>query len=231
MIKLDKQQKSIDNVISLAIAIKKKKEKIGFFDLETQNLFVDLEPKWNSLSSKEKEKLRFTLIPKMKISIAGILTINKQDGIPVYTYYSEDEVKKLEKDLKELDKIVGHNLFRFDFHVLAPYISQESLDEIKSKTIDTWKLLEDETKEWMKLDDLGNLNFGVTKTVDTLKIPQMWRDGKYEEVKEYLKRDLDILASVFYYGISQTSMTYYKKNYGKVIGTRSKIFNWEQLID
>ena len=47
--KLDKQPKSIDNVINdLAIAIKKKKEKIGFFDLETQNLFVDLEPKWNS---------------------------------------------------------------------------------------------------------------------------------------------------------------------------------------
>lgn len=229
---MNQQNKSIGDIIQdLATELKQKNDKIGILDIETQKLFVDLEPKWNKLSSTEKQKLGPKLIPKMKVSIAGLLTFDKEDAIPVYAYYSDDEIKQLEKDLGGLDKIIGHNLFRFDYLVLSAYISQKNLHKIKIKTIDTWKLLRDETEEWISLNDLGKLNFGITKIIDTLKIPQMWRDGKYEEVKEYLKLDLDLLASVFYYGFSQNSIKYYEKNYGDIIGTNSKVFNWKPLID
>ena len=219
----------MSNLISILAS---KKDKVGIFDLETQYLFVELDPNLNKLNWKQKKATKTRLIPKLKVAIAGLLTFDTKNLKPVYTYYGEKEIFNLEKDLLKLDKIVGHNLHEFDYHVLAPYFSEGNITLIKAKTIDTWKLLRDETGEWMRLDDLAKLNFWSKKTIDTLEIPKMWREGKYSEVQEYLERDLDISAQLFCYGISQTSLEYYLMGYGKVVkGKSSKAFNWERLIE
>ena len=220
----------IEKLVSkLIVCLKTYKKKVGFFDLETQKLFKDIEPKWDNFRFKEKESLRPKVIPQMKISISGILSIDKSNK-PLYTYYEEDEVDKLINHLSILDKIIGHNLLRFDYDVISAYVSESILQEFKAKTIDTWRLLKEKTNQWIGLDDLGKLNFGISKTIDTLQIPKMWKEGKQNEVKKYLKRDLDILALVFYNGLNQLPIKYYKKSYGKVLGTKSVNVNWQQLV-
>lgn len=211
--------------------LRSKKDKIGFFDLETQYLFRELEPKWESMTSKSKQKMRASLIPKMKVSVAGILKLDKKKSDLAYRYYEEDEVEQLEEDLLKLDKIVGHNLLRFDYLVLVDYFSNYAFNKLKDKTIDTFKLIKDETRVWTRLEDLGKLNFGVAKPVDTLKIPKMWRDGHHKEVKSYLKMDLNMTAALFLSGVTSKSISYHLKDQGNIAGTRSKTFDWTHLVE
>ncbi|OLS19725.1 MAG: hypothetical protein HeimC2_40310 [Candidatus Heimdallarchaeota archaeon LC_2] len=201
---------------------------IIFFDLETQNLFVELEPKWNSMKWKDKQKIRVDLCKRMKVSIAGLLFF--KNGKPTYKYFTEDNIQELEEELLKATKIIGHNLLEFDYDVLYAYIPKKSLEQIKNKTLDTMKLMSEVTKQWSSLDDLGNLNFDIGKTINTLEIPKMWRDGKYDEVRDYLKIDLDLLAGVFYYGLSKQPLKYNVKDYGRLVGQKEVILDWKNRV-
>ena len=128
-----------------------------FFDLETQHLFQELG--MTDYRSRDPTKL--------KLAVAGILS-NKE-----YFFFEESQVQELFKTLNQADLIVGHNLFKFDYLVLQPYIKQDIIKTLQNKTFDTMLELEKLTGCWTSLDDLGNRNVGVTKTIDTLKIPKM----------------------------------------------------------
>ena len=61
----------------------------------------------------------------------------------------------------------------------------------------------------------GQLNLGITKSEDTLKIPKMWRDGKHDKVKEYLRRDLEITKGIYDYAKKKESLNIPIKNIGQ----------------
>ena len=66
----------------------------------------------------------------------------------------------------------------------------------------------------------------MTKIVDTLKIPKMWRDGKHQEVKDYLLNDLKMTEAIFNHGRNVGKIKYEHKNYGKIIGEREVHVKW-----
>ncbi|MDH5401933.1 MAG: hypothetical protein OEY49_05525 [Candidatus Heimdallarchaeota archaeon] len=190
-------------------------KKIGVFDLETLYLFNEIDPNWDNMNYKRKKSAELTIIPKLRISVAGILTVSNK--IPIYSYYLEEQIESLLTELDKLDLIIGHNIVDFDYKILDSYSNNISTS-LLPKTIDTLIPFQKRNLGWPSLNDLGKLNFNVTKTIDTLKIPEMWRAGKFEEVKEYLKRDLDLQAAIYSLGISKGEITIYNKKYGKIMG-------------
>jgi DEAD/DEAH box helicase domain-containing protein len=178
---------------------------IVFFDLETQHLYQEL-------GTKDSTKL--------KLAVAGILS-NKE-----HLFFEEDQVQDLFKNLTQADLIVGHNILRFDYSVLKPYIKQDIVKTLQNKTFDTMLELEKVTRCWTSLDDLAKRNLGMAKSVDTLKIPEMWRNGKHQEVKDYLLNDLKMTEAVFNHGKNVGKFKYEHKNYGKSLGEREVSVKW-----
>ncbi len=183
--------------------------KTVFFDLETQYTFQEL--------GMDKQNMDPT---KLKLGMAGILC-NKE-----HMYFEESQAQELFETLNQADLIVGHNLFRFDYLVLQSYIKQKIIETFQNKTFDIMLELDKLTQCWCSLDDLGKRNVGFTKTVDTLKIPKMWRDGKHQEVKDYLLNDLKMTEAIFNHGRNVGKLKYEFKKYGKSLDEREICVKW-----
>jgi len=197
-------------------------QRIGFFDLETQWLFQEIEPRWEQMSWREKTEIRDTLSKKLRLAVAGLM-----DHEGNVKFFTEENIEELFNALESVDLIVGHNLFGFDYIVLSSYHSSvDVVEKFQEKTFDTLQELEKVTGNWTALNDLGQLNLGVHKSEDTLKIPKMWRDGKHDEVKEYLRTDLEITKGIYDYGKTRGELKYTHKDYGKIKGVRTVKVHW-----
>ena len=199
-------------------------QKIGFFDLETQRLFQEIEPRWEQMSWREKTKIRDTLSKKLRLAVAGLM-----DHEGNVKFFTEENIGELFNALESVDLIVGHNLFGFDYIVLSSYHSSvDVVEKFQEKTFDTMKELKKVTGKcnWIGLNDLGQLNLGITKSEDTLKIPKMWRDGKQDKVKEYLRRDLEITKGIYDYAKTQGELKYTHKEYREIKGVRTVKVHW-----
>jgi hypothetical protein len=182
---------------------------IVFFDLETQHTFQELGMGFYNRNPT-----------KLKLAVAGIIT---NEG---HLFFQEDEVDELFRTLSRADKIVGHNLFRFDYLVLEPYLDFSVQKSLKTKTFDTMRELEKKTGCWVGLDALGRLNLGMAKTVNPLKVPKMWREGKHDEVRSYLLNDLKMLKGIFEHGKKFGKLKYEHREYGVDMGTREVPIEW-----
>jgi DEAD/DEAH box helicase domain-containing protein len=141
--------------------------------------------------------------------------------------FTEENIEELFNALESVDLIIGHNLLRFDYIVLSPYYSSmDVVEKFQEKTFDTMKELEKVTGIWTGLEDLGQLNLRIHKSEDTLKIPEMWRDGKQDEVKEYLRTDLEITKGIYDYGKTRGELKYTHKEYGEIKGVRTVKVHW-----
>lgn len=200
---------------------------IGFLDIETQFLFHELDPEYNNLSFGEKQQLRETLLPQLKLAIAGLLISDTDaDAQLSYHYYTEENIGELFETLKTIDVIIGYNLFTFDYGVLEQYTTSAMMHLLKAKTFDLFEDLKDRTEVWIALNDLGKLNINKQKSNDTQKIPKMWRNGDRDGVTSYLKQDLDVTYELFQYGAKAGCLIYPHKKYGKFKGIRKVLIDW-----
>src|SRR3989344_6316687 len=190
--------------------------KIGFFDLETKYLFEEMDPSYPAMSSWDKKKRADTLISKIGLATACIIT----DGSKPETFtFDEGNEKELMEALNGYDRIVGHNVLKFDYPVLSSHFNGDILAHYAPKTLDTFEELKKATPDqWVGLDDLAQLNLGRKKTEDSKKIPSMWRAGKKPEVRAYCENDVQLLKDVYYYGKEHGKLKYTKKDYGRGIG-------------
>ncbi len=184
--------------------------KTVFFDLETQYTFQEL-----GMNKQNRDPT------KLKLAVAGIL-YNKE-----HMYFEEGQIQELFETLNQADLIVGHNLLRFDYLVLQPYSEQNIIKKLQNNTLDTWDELRKVTGGcWTSLDDLAKRNLCLTKTHDASEIPKMWRDGKHQEVKDYLLNDLKLTEGVFNHGKNVGKFRYEHKDYGKSLGEREVSVKW-----
>jgi len=184
--------------------------KTVFFDLETQYLFEDL-----GLNRRDPRAST-----KLKLAIAGVLA----DGHP--SFFMENKVNDLLQALGQADRIVGHNLFRFDYIVLEPYTDLDISVSLRPKTVDMMYEIDKKTSCWTRLDNLCELNLGITKTENPLKIPKMWREGKHVEVRDYLLNDLKMTEAIYNHGKKHGKLKYEHKEYGESKGIREVSVEW-----
>lgn len=194
-----------------------KEKDILYLDIETKYIMQDFEGGW-----KRAENYK-----KIGIAELGILQNGK------YETFEETNILNLVYrlcDASNVKLIVGHNITQFDYEVLKHYFTKDVMDELKMKTFDTMLEFAKHTKDnagWVSLDDIASRNFGMQKTENSIKIPEMWRNGETEKVKAYLLNDLLMTEKFFLAGKKGQNFKHDHKIYGKSQGEREIFVKWQ----
>lgn len=178
-----------------------------FFDLETRNLFEDVEPMWRGMDWQERDANQARLCRKLGIAVAGVGVDGRVD------FFEEDEAELLVGTLLAADLIVGHNVLAFDYLVMEPFVGAARVARMKPKTLDMLHALRQVTGVRIGLDDLAQLNIGKGKTDDPKMVPSLWRKGERDRVKSYLKSDVELTKEVYEYGKRKGKLRYTKKDW------------------
>ena len=137
---------------------------IVYFDLETQKSAAEVGG-WGN-------------IDRMGVSVAVLYHSQKAE----YEVYLEKDVDRLISDLRRADLVVGFNVLRFDYTVLAAY---SVFDLSTVPTLDLMVSLEEKIKHRVGLDAVAEATCGVKKTASGMEAIQWWREGKQRQVVEY----------------------------------------------
>jgi DEAD/DEAH box helicase domain-containing protein len=129
----------------------------------------------------------------MKMSCA-VLYDSKKDQ---YFEFLDDQVDQLIEHFKKCDLVVGFNVKRFDFRVLAGY------SDFNFEQLPTLDILEDVHNRLgyrLSLDHLAKVTLGKKKTADGLQALQWWKQGRIREIIDYCTADVEITKDLFQYG-------------------------------
>lgn len=111
--------------------------------------------------------------------------------------FLDDQVSLLVEHLGALDLVVGFNVKRFDFRVLAGYTN---FDFTKLPTLDILEEIHNRLGYRLSLEHLARVTLGKKKTADGLQALRWWKQGRIREIIEYCKVDVEITRDLFYYG-------------------------------
>ncbi len=114
-----------------------------------------------------------------------------------YTY-QESEVDDLIKKLKSADLIVGFNLLRFDYQVLSAY---SDFDFSLLPTFDIFLDLYQRLGSRLSLSHLAEHTLKVKKLGNGLDSLRWVKEGKFDLVEEYCRKDVEITRDLFYFGL------------------------------
>lgn len=178
-------------------------------------LVIDLE------TQKSFKEVGKSNLEKLKISVAGVYDYLTDQ----YTAHEEKEVMKLEKRLREADLVIGFNIRRFDFPVLAPYLFMPVTD------IPVLDLLDDVEKargHRASLDSIAGPTLKQHKTGNGADALILFKEKRMDELKRYCLEDVRLTKEVFEYGCRE----------GKVLFTSSWDYktyeipvNWKQAAE
>ena len=155
------------------------KERYMVLDIETQKGFNEV----------DRKKLHL-----LKVSVACIYD-SKTDS---YSAFEEKEMLKLEELMKQADLIVGFNVRDFDFEVLAPYF----MTPIKNfPVLDILVEFEKVRGHRISLQSLAQATLQTSKSGSGWDAIQLYKDGKFEELKKYCMDDVRITKDIYEYGL------------------------------
>jgi len=149
------------------------------FDIETANSFSDVGKYDASL---------------LQVSLVG-----------AYAYETEEYVSFLEPDLPQLwrllesaDRLIGYNLFGFDYTVLNTYYPG---DLKKFPTLDIMLEIEKVVGHRVKLDDVAHATLGEGKSGNGLQAIEFFRRGEIDKLRDYCLQDVKVTKEVYEYGL------------------------------
>ncbi|HWR03232.1 MAG TPA: DEAD/DEAH box helicase [Humidesulfovibrio sp.] len=129
----------------------------------------------------------------MGISIAVLYDSGTDD----YVDYQEHEIPALAERLKSFDLVVGFNILRFDYGVLAgahPF-AWRSLP-----TLDMLAHVHERLGYRLKLDNLAQATLDVGKSADGLMALQWWKEGRLDEITKYCRQDVAVTRDLYLFG-------------------------------
>jgi len=189
-------------------------ENIIYLDIETQYLMTDFHGSW-----KNKDNYK-----NVKIAELGILHNGE------YKTFEEENINELTNELfdSEINLIVGFNIFMFDYEILKHYFDKDIMLSLQKNTFDIMLEFNKFTGKagWVSLNDIAQRNFGMQKTEDSIKIPEMWRNGEKDRVKQYLYNDLCMTEKFYLRGKEGGNFKYEHKEYSKSYGEREVYVRW-----
>lgn len=174
---------------------------IVYFDLESQKLFQEV-------GGRDPSRLQLA---------CGVTWSTARDDFAIYW---ERDVHALVDELKSADRVVGFNIFNFDYQVLRPYAPKENFRSFRS--VDMLQDIHRALNFRLSLDSIARATLGATKTANGLQSVQWFRIGELEKVAEYCKADVDITRRVYEFGRENGYVNYYSK-----LGSKLKVaVNW-----
>ncbi len=148
-------------------------------DIETANSFADVGKYDPSL---------------LKISLVGVYDY----ATDKYLSYLEPDLPKLWQLLEQADRIIGYNLFGFDYVVMNTYYPG---DFMKFPTLDIMKEIEKSIGFRIKLDDVAHGSLGEGKSGDGLQAIEFFRRGEIDRLRDYCLQDVKVTKEVYEYGM------------------------------
>ncbi|MGH9380630.1 MAG: DEAD/DEAH box helicase [Thermoanaerobaculia bacterium] len=112
--------------------------------------------------------------------------------------FEEERVPELVEQLESAGLVVGFNVKRFDYRVLAGYTGIDY-----ARQLPTLDLLEDIYRRLgfrLGLNHLAQATLGVEKSADGLQSLEWVRQGRLDLVAAYCRRDVEILRDLYLHG-------------------------------
>ena len=120
--------------------------------------------------------------------------------------YPEARVRALVDALRGASLVIGYNIKRFDYLVLAGYTGEDF-----ARTLPTLDLLEDVASRLGFRVGMGHLaqeTLGIGKSADGLQSLEWVRQGRLDLVEEYCRKDVEILRDLYLHGRREGCLFY-----------------------
>jgi DEAD/DEAH box helicase domain-containing protein len=167
------------------------------FDLETRRSAAEVGG-WNNAH-------------KMGISLGVALVLEEAR----FEVFPEERVGELAELLRSARLVVGFNVKRFDYRVLAGYTGVDY-----GRMVTTLDLLEEVQRAIgirVKLDDLCRETLGGDgKSGDGLQCLEWVREGRMDLVETYCKKDVELLRDLYLHGRREGCVYFRHKQRGRV---------------
>jgi DEAD/DEAH box helicase domain-containing protein len=164
-----------------------KESRIVFLDLETQK------------SAQEVGGWRN--IHLMRVSVVVIFdSLEKR-----FLAFRENQIAELLAHLEKADLVVGFNIKRFDYTVLAAYTGKNI------QALPTFDMLEDIHHRLgfrLGLDHLASETLKRRKSGDGLQALEWFRQGEVEKLIDYCRMDVELTRDLFMYGVDKGHLIY-----------------------
>ncbi|EPR44053.1 DEAD/DEAH box helicase domain protein [Desulfovibrio sp. X2] len=146
---------------------------------------------------------------KMGVSVA-VLYDSRDDAFHSYT---EERIPELAARLSELDLVVGFNIRRFDYKVLA---GVAPFDFASLPTLDMLDVVKNRLGYRLSLDSLATSTLNAPKSADGLQALEWWKEGRLDLITEYCTHDVAITRDLFRYGHEHGHLLFRNKH-GQVV--------------
>lgn len=148
-------------------------------DIETRNTFQDVGAYNPSL---------------LDISLIGVYFYETD----TYESFLQEDLPKLWPRLERSDRIIGYNLFGFDYPCMQRYYTGNIMS---LPTIDLLKEIETNLGYRIKLDDVAHATLGVGKSGHGLMAVEYWKKGEIDQLRDYCLQDVRVTKDVYEYAL------------------------------
>ncbi len=158
-------------------------------DIETQNTFQDIGVYNPALLS---------------ISLVGCYFYETDS----FESFFETDLPKLWPRLERTDRVIGFNLFGFDYPCMQSYYVG---DFRKIPTLDLLVEIEKRLGFRIKLDDVAKATLGVGKSGHGLQAVEFWNKGELDKLREYCLQDVRVTRDVYEHALSHQEIMYFDR--------------------
>lgn len=146
---------------------------------------------------------------KMGVSCAVVYDSRRDE----YFTFFQDQLSEMASLLKEQELVVGFNIFKFDYRVLAGVI------DFPWKELPTLDILSEVHSMLgfrLSLDHLAGQTLGAGKTADGLMALKWWKTGEVDKIVDYCRRDVAVTRDLYLFGLRNGHLIY-KNKAGKLV--------------
>lgn len=158
-------------------------------DIETQNTFQDVGAYNPAL---------------LQVSLVGCYFYETD----TFESFLEEDLPKLWPRLERTDRVIGYNLFGFDYPCLQSYYTGELA---KIPTVDLLLEIEKRIGFRVKLDDVAHGTLGVGKSGHGLQAVEFWRKGEIDKLRDYCLQDVRITRDVYEFALQNQHIFFFDR--------------------
>ena len=147
---------------------------------------------------------------RMGVSIA----VAYDSRTDAFTAYTEEEIPQLAALMAGAPLVVGFNIIRFDYAVLAPHAPGVDLRALP--TLDMLQTVQEQLSYRVSLDNLATATLDAAKSADGLLALQWWKEQKLDLIEEYCRQDVALTRDLFLFGRNHGHLLFTNKAGGKV---------------
>ena len=131
---------------------------------------------------------------RMGVSVAVVYD-SRSDA---FTPYSQDQIPALAEAIAGVDLVVGFNIIRFDYPVLAPHAPGFNFRSLP--TLDVLALVHEQLSYRVSLDNLATATLKAQKSASGLMALQWWKEQRLDLIIEYCMKDVALTRDLYLFG-------------------------------